>query len=128
VFEYGININSCLCRSEMNGAEMNGTEMNGAEMNEIITLFANFINYLNVSCYEYHFTYTHQLARLTLNMIFNEVSKTLYHPPTLEQCVTFYKNVRILEKVSVTDDPDYITYKRLLRRHIAALTPIVSSE
>jgi len=116
VFEYYIKINSCLCRSGMNGTRMN-------EVNEIVALFTNIINYLNVSCYEYHFTHAHQHARLTLNMILNEVSKTPETTASLEQCVTFYKNVRILEKVSVTDDPDYHTYKSLLRRHIADLTP-----
>ena len=91
-------------------------------MNEIITLFANFINYLNVSYYEYHFTQTHQQARLNLDIVFSEVSKTPEKSPTLEQCISFYNDVRALENVTETDDPDYHQYKRLLRRHIAALS------
>lgn len=91
-------------------------------MNEIITLFANFINYLHVSYYEYHFTQTHQQARLNLDTIFSEVSKTPEKSPTLEQCISFYNDVRTLENVTETDDPDYHRYKRLLRRHIAALS------
>jgi len=95
-------------------------EMN--EMNEIITLFANFINYLNASYYEYHFTQLHQQARLNLDAIYTEVSKTPEKSPTLDQCISFYNDVRILENVTETDDPDYHRYKRLLRIHIGALT------
>ena len=103
---------------------MNGTNgTNGT--NEIITLFANFINYLNASYYEYHFTQCHQQARLNLDTIYTEVSKTPQTSPTLEQCISFYNDVRILENVTETDDPDYHTYKRLLRRYIGALTPIL---
>lgn len=93
-----------------------------AEMNEIVTLFANFINYLNVSYYEYHFTQTHQQARLNLDALLCEVSKTPEKSPTLEQCISFYNDVRSLKNVTETNDPDYHNYKRLLRRHIAALS------
>jgi len=96
-------------------------EMN--EMNEIVTLFINFTNYLNSSYYEYHFTHAHQVARLNLDSLLTEVSKTPQTSPTLEQCVSFYNNVRILENVIETDDPEYHRYKRLLRRYIAVLTP-----
>jgi hypothetical protein len=91
-------------------------------MNEIVTLFANFINYLNVSYYEYHFTQTHQQARLNLDALFCEVSKTPEKSPTLEQCISFYNDVRTLKNVTETDDPDYHNYKRLLRRYIAVLS------
>ena len=91
-------------------------------MNEIITLFANFINYLNVSYYEYHFTQNHQQARLNLETVFSEVSKTPEKSPTLEQCISFYNDVRTLENVTETYDSEYHNYKRLLRRHIAALS------
>jgi hypothetical protein len=101
--------------------EMTGTGMD--EMNEIIALFANFINYLNSSYYEYHFTHAHQVARLNLDSLLTEVSNTPQTSPTHEQCVSFYNNVRILENVTETDDPDYHKYKRLLRRYIAVLTP-----
>lgn len=70
--------------------EMN--ELN--EMNEVITLFANFINYLNSSYYEYHFTQLHQQARLNLDAIYTEVSKTPQTSPTLDQCISFYNDVR----------------------------------
>lgn len=93
------------------------------EMNEIITLFANFINYLNVSYYEYHFTQRHQQARLNLDALFNEVSNTPHISPSLEQCISFYNDVRSLENVTETDDPNYHYYKRLLRKYIALLTP-----
>ena len=93
------------------------------EMNEIVTLFADFINYLNSSYYEYHFTHAHQVARLNLDTILTEVSNTPHKSPTIDVCVSFHNNVRILENVTETDDPDYNRYKRLLQRHIAALTP-----
>jgi hypothetical protein len=92
------------------------------EINEIVTLFANFINYLNVSYYEYHFTQTHQQARLNLDVLLCEVSKTPEKSPTLEQCISFYNDVRSLKNVTETNDPDYHNYKRLLRTHIAMLS------
>ena len=94
------------------------------ETHEIVTLFANFINYLNASYYEYHFTQSHQFARIELDTIFTEVSKTPQNSPTLEQCISFYNHVRILEAVTEMNDSDYFRYKRLLRRFIGALTPI----
>lgn len=97
-------------------------KMNETGTNEIVTLFANFINYLNVSYYEYHFTLTHQQSRLILESIFNEVSKSPQTAPALEQCILFYNNVRILENVTETDDPDYHKYKKMLRRYIASFS------
>ena len=96
-------------------SESNGTP----ETNEVIVLLANFINYLNASYYEAQFTQKHEEARANLNMIYETVSKTLNTPPTREQCMSFYNDVRILERVTFTEDPDYFTYKRLLRKYIA---------
>lgn len=93
------------------------------EPHKVVILFANFINYLNVSLYEGQFTQKHEQARANLNEIYDIVSKTPEQPPSLEQCVSFYNDVRILENVTETDDPIYYTYKRLLRVHIAETTP-----
>lgn len=61
----------------------------------------------------------HEHARDNCNNIYDIVSKMPYQPPTLENCVSFYNNVKVLENVTVPDDPIYYTYKRLLRVYIA---------
>lgn len=91
-----------------------------SETNEIVALFANFINYLNASYYEAQFTQKHEQARASIHAIYDEVSKTPSAPPTKEQCISFYNDVRILGNVTFTEDPDYFTYKRLLRKYIAS--------
>lgn len=96
-------------------------EMN--EVNEVVSLFANFINYMEVSCYASHFTQKHEEARANIVSIYNRVSKTPEESPSLEVCIAFYNDIRVLENVIDTDDHDYHIYKRLLRRYIAALTP-----
>jgi hypothetical protein len=92
------------------------------KVNEVVSLFANFINYMEVSCYESHFTQKHEQARANIVSIYNHVSETPDKPPSLQDCISFYNDVRTLENVIETDDPDYYNYKRLLRRHIAALS------
>jgi hypothetical protein len=93
------------------------------KMNEIFTIFANFINFLNVSCYQAQFTHQHEQARARLEALYSEISKSPQVPPTLEQCISFYNDIRVLEKVTDTDDPDYHVYKRFLRTYIAETTP-----
>ena len=90
------------------------------EPNEVIVLFANFINYLNASYYEAQFTQKHEEARSNINAIYDTVSKTPNVPPTSNQCSSFYNDIRVLANVTYTEDPDYFTYKRLLRKYIAA--------
>ena len=92
------------------------------KVNEVVSLFANFINYLEVSCYEAHFTQKHEQARANIVSIYNHVSETPEESPSLEECISFYNDIRVLENVTDTDDHDYHIYKRLLRRHIAALS------
>ncbi len=92
-------------------------------MNEVVSLFANFINYLELSCYASHFTQKHEEARANIVSIYNDVSETPEESPSLEDCISFYNDIRVLENVTDTDDHDYHIYKRLLRRYIAALTP-----
>jgi hypothetical protein len=88
----------------------------------IISLFANFINYLNASYYEAHFTHKHEQARANIHSIYAAVSATPDITPTREQCVSFYNDIRVLENVTETDDPDYHRYKRILRSYIAELS------
>ncbi len=90
------------------------------EPNEIVTLLANFVNYLNVSYYESLFTKNHEDARANINAIYDAVAMTPNAPPTKEQCVSFYNDIRVLGNVTHTDDPDYYIYKRLLRKYIAS--------
>lgn len=93
------------------------------KVNEAVSLFANFINYMEVSCYESHFTQKHEQARANIVSIYNHISKTPEESPSLEDCISFYNDIRVLENVIDTDDRDYHIYKRLLRRYIAAVTP-----
>jgi hypothetical protein len=96
---------------------------------QVVALFANFINYLNVSYYEVQFTHKHEQSRANLNAIYEIVAATPDQPPTLEQCVAFYNDIRVLENVTETDDPDYHRYKRMLRLYIAdAATAATTAE
>ena len=89
-----------------------------SEPNEIVALLANFINYLNVSFYEGQMTQKHEEARANLNAIYEAVSTTPEKPPTKDQCVSFYNDIRVLRDVTYTDDPDYFIYCGLLRKYI----------
>ena len=104
-------------RPEMN--ETPGTPVT-PDPNEIVVLLANFINYMNVSYYESLFTQKHEEARANINAIYNAISKTPHLPPTKDQCISFYNDIRVLANVTHTDDPDYFIYKRLLRKYIAS--------
>ncbi len=97
---------------------MPGMPETATEPNEIVTLLANFVNYLNVSYYESLFTQKHEEARANINAIYDTVANTPNAPPTKEQCVSFYNDIRVLGNVTYTDDPDYFIYKRLLRKYI----------
>jgi hypothetical protein len=90
------------------------------ETNDVIILLSNFMNYLNASFYEARFTQKHQEARSNIGEIYDLVSRTPNTPPTKEQCVSFYNDICVLENVTYTDDPDYFTYKRVLRKYIAS--------
>lgn len=88
-------------------------------MNDMTAVIANFVNYLNVSLYEGQMTQKHEEARANLNAIYEAVSNTPNDPPSMEQCVSFYNDIRVLRNVTYTDDPDYFIYCGLLRKYIA---------
>ena len=88
-------------------------------MNDMTEVIANFVNYLNVSLYEGQMTQKHEEARANLNAIYEAVSNTPNDPPSMEQCVSFYNDIRVLLNVTYTDDPDYFIYCGLLRKYIA---------
>ena len=83
----------------------------------IITLMANIINYLNVSFYESLFTYNHEQARAELNAVYDSVSTNCV-PPSLDDSITFYRNVVYLKGVTDTDDVTYYAYMRELKSYI----------
>ena len=93
-------------------------EPNQRNPHRIITLMANIINYLNVSFYESFFTYNHEQARAELNAIYDSVSTNRMAPPSLDDSVTFYRNVIYLKSVTDTDDDTYHTYMRQLKSYI----------
>jgi hypothetical protein len=91
------------------------------EVHEIVQLIADFMNYLSVSLYEGQFTKNHEDSYATLNSIYDSVSLTPSTPPLLIDCEQFYQNIVYLANVTYTDDPDYYTYKRILRKYIIDL-------
>ena len=91
----------------------------------IVQTMANFINYMSVSLYEGEFTKNNEDSYATLNSIYDSVSLSPSTAPSLNDSQQFYSNVVYLEKVTYTDDPDYYTYKRCLRKYIIGLiTPV----
>ena len=90
-------------------------------INKIVITMANMLNYLNVSLYEGQFTYNHEQARLKINEIYDTVSKMPLLAPSLYATAEFYNNVKCLQNVTDTDDPDYYQYMRELRHYYIAL-------
>jgi hypothetical protein len=101
-----------------NGHNNNDGNVN---INKIIITMANMLNYLNVSLYEGQFTYKHEQARAKINEIYDSVSKTALLAPSLYATAEFYNNVKCLQNVTDTDDPDYYQYMRELRHYYIAL-------
>jgi hypothetical protein len=91
------------------------------DVHEIVQTMAHFINYLSVSLYESAFTKNHQDSYATIHSIYDSVSLTPSMPPSLIDCEQFYENIVYLAGVTHTDDPDYYTYKRSLRKYIINL-------
>ena len=86
-----------------------------------IQLMAHFMNYLSVSLYESQFTKNHHDSYATLQSIYDSVSLRPSTAPSLNDSDQFYNNVVYLANVTYTDDPDYYTYKRTLRKYIIDL-------
>ena len=87
-------------------------------VHEIVQLMANFINYLSVSLYESAFTKNQQDSLAIIHSIYDSVSLTPSMPPSLNDSQQFYNNIVYLANVTYTDDHDYYTYKRALRKYI----------
>ena len=87
-------------------------------VNEVVQLMTNMMNYLSVSLYESAFTKNHQDAYYVLQSIYDSVALRPSMLPSLHDIKQFYDNVVYLGGVTYTDDPDYYTYKRGLRKYI----------
>ncbi len=87
----------------------------------IVQTMANFINYLSVSLYDGQFTKNHQDSYTTLHSIYDSIYLKPSMPPSLIDCEQFYQNIVYLANVTYTDDPDYYTFKRTLRKYIVDL-------
>jgi hypothetical protein len=92
------------------------------EVHVIVQTMANFMNYLSVSLYEDQFTKNHEDSYSILHSIYDSVASTPSTPPSSIDCEQFYQNIVYLASVTYTDDPDYYTYKRTLRKYIIELT------
>ena len=88
---------------------------------EIIEIMTHIMNYLSVSLYENQFTKNHEDSYATLHSIYDSVASTPSKPPSLLDCESFYSNITYLANVTYTDDPDYYTFKRSLRKYIITL-------
>jgi len=95
-----------------------------SDVHEIVQLMANFMNYLSVSLYEGEFTKNHEDSYATICSIYDSVCLTPSMPPSLYDCSQFYQNIIYLANVTYTDDPDYYTFKRSLRKYIIDLNII----
>mgnify|MGYP006992519682 CR=1 FL=1 len=91
------------------------------DVHPIVQTMANFMNYFSVSLYESEFTKNHQDSYATLQSIYDMVSLRPSNAPSLNDSQQFYNNIGYLASVTHTDDPDYYTYKRCLRKYIVDL-------
>ena len=87
----------------------------------IVQCMANFMNYFSVSLYEGEFTKNNEDSYATLHSIYDSVASRPSLAPSLNDCESFYSNIVYLAGVTYTDDPDYYTYKRTLRKYILDL-------
>ncbi len=90
-------------------------------IHEVVQIMANVMNYLSVSLYESAFTKNHEDAYSVLKSIYDSVALRPYAAPSLHDVKQFYENVVYLGSVTYTDDHDYYTYKRGLRKYIIYL-------
>jgi hypothetical protein len=84
----------------------------------ILELFANVINYLNVSLYQGQFTHKHQQAFARLNELYEELSQNPCKSPCIDDIREFYNNIIYLKNVTDTDDGNYYYYLRTLKKYM----------
>jgi hypothetical protein len=98
------------------------------EVHVIVQTMANIMNYLSVSLYEGQFTKNYEDSYATLHSIYDSAASTPSVAPSLNDCTLFYDNIVYLANVTYTDDPDYYTFRRILRKYIVELTIITQNK
>ena len=97
---------------------MEATEATEAlALHHIVQTMTHMMNYLSASLYESQFTKNHQDSYATLRSIYDSVALRPSVAPSLKDVEQFYENIVYLGSVTYTDDPDYYTYKRSLRKY-----------
>jgi hypothetical protein len=91
------------------------------EVHEVVQTMTHIVNYLSVSLYESQFTKNHQDSYATLQSIYDSVALRPSLAPSFKDVAQFYENIVYLGGVTYTDDPDYYTYKRDLKKYIINL-------
>jgi hypothetical protein len=87
-------------------------------VHHVVQLMANIINYLNVSLYQGQFTHNHEQSFSQINELYEKISKIPFTAPTIEDITCVYNNLIYLKNVTDTDDPDYHSYMRNLKKYI----------
>jgi hypothetical protein len=87
----------------------------------VVQTMAHMVNYLSVSLYESQFTKNHEDSYATLRSIYDSVALRPSAAPSLKDVAQFYENIVYLGNVTYTDDPDYYTYKKELKKYIIRL-------
>lgn len=87
----------------------------------IVQTMAHMVNYLSVSLYESQFTKNHEDSYATLRSIYDSVALRPSAAPSSKDVAQFYENIVYLGNVTYTDDPDYYTYKKYLKKYIIGL-------
>lgn len=86
-------------------------------LHEVVQTMAHMMNYLSASLYENQFTKNHEDAYSVLRSICDSVALRPSVAPSLDDINQFYDNIVYLGSVTYTEDPDYYTYKRKLRKY-----------
>jgi len=87
-------------------------------VHEVVQTMTHMMNYLSVSLYENQFTKNHEDAYSVIRSIYDSVALRPSVLPSLQDIKQFYENIVYLGSVTYTEDPDYYTYKRGLRKYI----------
>jgi hypothetical protein len=104
------------------------TEATEKPLHEVIETMTHMMNYLSVSLYESQFTKNHEDSYTILRTIYDSVAARPYEAPLVNDVKEFYNNIVYLGSVTYTEDPDYYTYKRKLRKYFTFIYPQTHSQ
>jgi hypothetical protein len=107
---------------------MEATEATEKPLHEVIEIMTHMMNYLSVSLYESQFTKNHEDSYTILRTIYDSVAARPYEAPLVNDVKEFYNNIVYLGSVTYTEDPDYYTYKRKLRKYFTFIYPQTHSQ